>query len=671
MRRFVNPGKRIASFTRSFARLRWALNFDGVGVRGALSQRAINPDGDNSFEFYAPSAGGLQSIIMQTLSTSGAGREFGLYFDSNLNGGTLIMNYGGAFNSLCNAAQGFEIGKKYWLTLIGTTFSLAKENPLNVVRSGSFTRGAVREPAAVTIVGSLSNGSGGFSSFFQGVQRDVKINGVRWPMADRNQTIQLPEPSGLGAELLVNPSVASDGSSWGKDSITVQSLSSNHFRLTNARSSYAGAIFQTIPTTIGNKYVIRFKVGFQTAGTNFRVSINSTAAAQYTGDLLAANYTVSDQYLFVVFIATTTSATVRLLCNSSGAGSYVDVLDLTVKPLDTCNPMTISNATSANWMQVVDDYVRKFRKVLRFDGVGVRGALANRAIDPDGDIDIEWEQRSVDTSSIRGIVTQCLASNWPLREFNLRWVSGALMLSIGGVDIVSSSDNVLSTNGRWRVVYAGDAISVYLNGALVFASSGRSRGAARESGAKTNIGFRDAAGSYLEHTLGYIYNLKINGILWPIADANQTIQLPEPSGLGEELITPYVLENPALAGNQWSYLGNGRWRLVSDGTLNDLIFVLAMNQPESGYVEFEIEYITGSITCSQNAVGGSVFSDAGLKRFLYTSKGVSNANVFIFKRANNTSPTCIIKNISFKPLGTCNPITLANVTSANWEDLEV
>lgn len=331
------------------SKFRKVLNFDGVGIRGVLANRAINLDGDIDIEFYTPAVVGAVTervIISQQISTTNANQEFRLYISGST--GNLIVNLGGTFTGIANNGQ-FQANQRLRLLISGGSRWLYRTDG-TIISSGAAPVGAAREPTAQTVLGARTSGTiGTYSQHVDGIQRDIKINGTLWPIADRNQSIQLPEPSGLGAELLVNPTASENGASWGKTNITVQSLSSNSFRLTNTQASYAGAIFQTIPTTIGDKYVIRFKVGFQTANTNFRVSINSTAAAIYTGDLLAANYTVSEQYLFVVFTATTTSATVRLLCNSSNAGSYVDVSELTVKPLGNCNPMTISNATSANW----------------------------------------------------------------------------------------------------------------------------------------------------------------------------------------------------------------------------------------------------------------------------------------------------------------------------------
>lgn len=313
----------------------------------------------------------------------------------------------------------------------------------------------------------------------------------------------------------------------------------------------------------------------------------------------------------------------------------------------------------------------RLRWALNFDGVGIRGQLANRAINPDGDIDIEWTQLGVANGVI---VSQCISSTGSLREVFLRWNSGMLDFQIGGNVIVAISDNVSISSGNWRLTYIGSAITVRRNGVVVL-SLNRGRGASREPSAQTVVGARLNNSSYLEFLSGIILNLKINGTLWPIAESTQSIQLPEPSGLGAELLTPMLIENPAIVGTQWTYLGNGRWQYVGDGTLNILQFINSSSQPDSGYLEFEVESFsgTGSMACATTASGNPVnptFNTVGVKRYYFTTKGESSGNAVQFKRQSGTC-SCVLKNFSFKPLGTCNPLTLANVTSANWEDLEI
>lgn len=307
----------------------------------------------------------------------------------------------------------------------------------------------------------------------------------------------------------------------------------------------------------------------------------------------------------------------------------------------------------------------RMRWALNFDGVGVRGQLANRTINPDGDIDIEWFQRS---NSSGNIVSQCDSTTTGQREFLLRWNTGKLDFQIGGSAIVDITQNINIARGLWRVSYSGTTVNVYLNGALVHSSPNKTRGIGREPSAPTRIGVRNNGSTFVEFFQGLLFNVKINGTLWPMADRNQSIQLPEPSGLGAELITQSVLENPATKGTQWTYLGDGRWQYVGDGSLNVLEPIALGSQPASGFLQFEVESITGTMVSSAGSVGASSFNSAGVFRYFYT---VDNANNKMqFKRsAPGTISSCIIKNISFKPLGTCNPMTLTGANAANWVEV--
>jgi len=174
---------------------RYAYNMDGIDDRWTLANRAINPDGDNAFEFYSPNlVASASTIIAQNISNTAASREFHLY--AGVNSASLSVIWGGVETVLCTAAQGYEPNKKYWLNFAGSSFTLAKGTKSNVIRSASFTRGLSREPSAPTIIGARQNGAGVFAVPFIGLQYDIKINGTLWSMADRNQSIQPSIPAG-------------------------------------------------------------------------------------------------------------------------------------------------------------------------------------------------------------------------------------------------------------------------------------------------------------------------------------------------------------------------------------------------------------------------------------------------------------------------------------------
>ncbi len=308
-----------------------------------------------------------------------------------------------------------------------------------------------------------------------------------------------------------------------------------------------------------------------------------------------------------------------------------------------------------------------------FDGIDDRGVLTNRAINIEGDNSLEFWSPAGATGGM--IIAQNISATESAREFNLwRGGSGELNVTFGGVtsNLMTVAQG-FKAQTRYGLTLIGTEAKIYevgLSGTLVRTTT-FTRGAAREPTAQTLIGCRGAgAGAYANFFSGLQYDIKINGTLWEMGDRNQSIQLPTPTGLGAELITQSVLENPATKGTQWTYLGGGRWQYIGDGSLNDLIFISFASQPAAGFLEFEIESISGTLTCAQGGASvPSQFNTVGVKRYYYTTKdnGANvNANCVSFKRASGVA-SCIIKNISFKPLGTCNPMQLINTTSDRWQ----
>lgn len=162
----------------------FAYNFDGVDDYAVLPYRAINPDGDIDIEFYTPSLSGIKTIIYQGSGESDFNQcDFWLL----RNGNNIEFRVGGA------GARGLGIlpeNEKFRVTLVGTALNLFNSSGSNIL-SGSYTRGTYRSNNPVTVIGARLS-SGLYVNYFQGIQRDIKINGTLWPMADRNQVIQLP-----------------------------------------------------------------------------------------------------------------------------------------------------------------------------------------------------------------------------------------------------------------------------------------------------------------------------------------------------------------------------------------------------------------------------------------------------------------------------------------------
>jgi hypothetical protein len=152
-----------------------------------------------------------------------------------------------------------------------------------------------------------------------------------------------------------------------------------------------------------------------------------------------------------------------------------------------------------------------------------------------------------------------------------------------------------------------------------------------------------------DYLTGYVSNLRvsINNTLThsiPLTNKAQgAYQVATTTPLGANLYTQDVIENPSDADDQWTYLGNGRWQLTGDGSLNALQFVTTPSQPTKGYVQFEIESISGgTITCAASSPPGTLFDAEGVKTFYYSD--ISEVGQVQFKRRSG-AVQAIIKNI--------------------------
>ncbi len=321
------------------------------------------------------------------------------------------------------------------------------------------------------------------------------------------------------------------------------------------------------------------------------------------------------------------------------------------------------------------NYYDVTRSVYNFDGVDDYGVLPYRAINVDGDNSFEFWSPDL-TAVAATVVAQNISSTSASREFQLYANPDATSLLViwgGSSTTILSAAQGYEPNRKFFVSFVGNNYSISKNTETNIIRTGTfTRGAAREPSAQTVVGARgNGAGLFSSFSKGIQRDIKINGILWQMSERNQNILLPTPTGLGAELITPTVLANPVSKGTQWTYLSDGRWQYIGDGTLNQLQFLLTADQPAAGFLEFDVESIVGVMTCSIGSVTGSSFSSAGRFRYFYTNKDLpsTNASAVQFKRAGSSVASCIIKNISFKPLGTCNPMQLVNTTSDRWQEI--
>lgn len=121
-------------------------------------------------------------------------------------------------------------------------------------------------------------------------------------------------------------------------------------------------------------------------------------------------------------------------------------------------------------------------------------------------------------------------------------------------------------------------------------------------------------------------------------------QVAATTPLGDNLYTPNIIENPENAGAQWSYLGDGRWYLDGDGSLSALQFILSAATPVSGYLQFEIESISGgTLGCTADSIAAATFDSVGVKTYYYEDLTGQGGSIQ-FKRRQG-SVQAVIKNI--------------------------
>jgi hypothetical protein len=250
--------------------------------------------------------------------------------------------YGGANSALFTPAQGLKPATRYGLTLIGTTAQIF-EGGLSgtLVRTATFTRGAAREPTAPTLIGCRGNGAGLFAGFFQGPQYDIRINGTLWEMGDRDQAIQLPTPTGLGAEL-ADTSVA-----WLQVNTTLATQQGGVMTFDGVAGPQG--IRQTgVSGLINNQtYLVEYEI-FDYVSGGIRCILYGSSTNQ-----VGITRNSNGVYREIVTIAGAGgSFTNSFYLQAFSNPCTLKVRNISFRPLGTCNPMTLVNTTSDRWQQV-------------------------------------------------------------------------------------------------------------------------------------------------------------------------------------------------------------------------------------------------------------------------------------------------------------------------------
>lgn len=778
---------------------RWAYNFDGVDDRGQLAFRAINPDGDNTFEFWSPiSLSVFTVMIAQNITATPASREFQISCDG---ASQLTVLFGGNTSILLTAALGFKPSTKYGLTLIGNTAQVF-EGGLDgtLVRTVPFTRGSSREPTAPTLIGCRANGAGLFAGFFQGIHRDVKINGVLYPIADRNQSIQLPLPTGLGAELITESvhltpfqvgsqwtylgggrwQYIGDGSgnslaflnmanvpnagyleyevesftrtaglsgmrwsatiaNWTGDRIfgTVGKFralfTSKPTDLTLTRNT-AGAVITCIIKNISFKPLLSqysselvSNGGFSnTAGW----TINNSANAQITGGELSFNTTAvtscvssvatqnGKRYEISYTIRSITSGAVRIILygngwhyvgiNRSVAGTYTEVVELTVaggsftnavsiqggdvsntvafvdnvsvrEIISLCNPLTLVNTTPDRWAEI-EGTLPNTQWAYNFDGID-DFAYFNTPIYLTGDFDI--------SVTIEGIINTSSGQDFLGSELRLKFsiepATGRPSFLVGNgsnwiINHIDSSVN-LYNGARYvlRGTKVGNIYTYYINGEQKYQVTNSSPVTPQIS----FIGRRHNAP--IGYVRGEIFNININGGNWKLDEIATPIQLPSTYLLSNELLSNSellgALSTSLPSWTRFNTAGlsyeNGGLKISNNAaqaaairqTINTVAgesYIVEFVVPDTSTTQARITVNSGSVGNYSAGLAGGNFSGSLIKQRIIFTATDTTTTIDIYCNTLDLNRYINLKSISIKALGSYGLELCSNRPEGNF-----
>ncbi len=254
---------------KSLQSMRLALNLNGVNTFGRFLLREINPEGDIDVEFETgpiiPPIGTAFCIVDQSITNNFTLKEFYLQVTA---GGQLQMVLGGNFMITNINSPPLEPNTTYRASLSGTTLRYFRNGVQNQMVTVS--RGTAREPSAPTKIGAWGSNAA-FGGFYRGHIKWIRINGVLWPLNERDHINQLPKSSAV--ESL--QAKAYNACSTGLLPLTVDDDGYSVITL-NGLQTWSYAAFN-IPVVPGMTYVIETIADFQ--GSNiFYSTTNDTAS---------------------------------------------------------------------------------------------------------------------------------------------------------------------------------------------------------------------------------------------------------------------------------------------------------------------------------------------------------------------------------------------------------
>lgn len=347
----------------------------------------------------------------------------------------------------------------------------------------------------------------------------------------------------------------------------------------------------------------------------------------------------------------------------------------------TLNGMLRQNG---GWFQTRDGLINEKCFALNFDGVNTFGQFANRLINPDGDIEIEfWTPSSVAAGTQRVILSQAVATDQAAKEFELFIPSstGNLGVTLGGATSAPLLASELLPATKYRFRYVGNQMTTTNLATGVTVTRTLTRGSAREPTAVTRLGSSGIGTSFY---IGLMPDIKINGIYYPLDSRSQAVQLAQPNGLGAEL-----LNNPQFSNNA------AGWTLVSGGavTNNQAVARLENTTNSAGRLAQDIVTAPGVVYALRitylngfqlrvSVADGGVSSYTGNLLFNNISTAEKGVNkFFVFTAVSNRTTVSFICNSSLagsfteftlaevKPLGTANPLVINNFVEAQWEEV--
>lgn len=232
---------------------------------------------------------------------------------------------------------------------------------------------------------------------------------------------------------------------------------------------------------------------------------------------------------------------------------------------------TLARSVAGALSSRITRVARALRYAYNFDGVDDYAALTVRAINPDGDIDIEFTTgKTITLGTSRAIVSQNISNNGTAHEFVIfMTASGSLLYRLGGATAAIAV--TLQPKQRYRIRLVGTSLQTFTNDALS-ASQTFARGTAREPTALTAIGASaNGAGGFAYFWADQLFDVKINGVHYAMDNPKAGLQLPTPRNLGAELLTAidFIPANAAtggttVAGKEWFVTRTGA-QLYSDG----------------------------------------------------------------------------------------------------------